>query len=167
MRYAVVLLALVACKGEDKRPAEPARAAIAPVAPGVDKPADDMDEKMRHCPISLAGVKATVSDVEGGVQFEVRGQGAAIDDIRKRAKHVVEFAAGRAQAGVHGGGQGGGKMRNCPIVTNGVVIAVDEIAEGAKLTITPASGGSVDDLRNETKARLDKFAFDGVTVERR
>jgi hypothetical protein len=124
-----------------------------------------MDEKMRHCPLTIAGATVSVSDVEGGVQFEIRGKDA--DAIVKRAEHVVEFAAGRAKAGLHGGGQGGGTMRNCPIVTNGVVISIEPLAGGAKLTVTSANRGAVDELQRETKARLDKFAFEGVTVERR
>jgi hypothetical protein len=160
MRFALLSCVLVvACKGDDKKPAAPPPTAVEPA-----KPADDMDEKMRHCPLTLAGARVTVSDVEGGVQFEIRG--TAVDDIRKRARHVGEFAAGRSQAGVHGGGSGGGRMRNCPVVTNGVVIRIEDIEGGARLLVTPSSGGSVDELRRETQARLDNFAFEGVTVAR-
>jgi hypothetical protein len=151
MRLPLLCLLVVACKGNDK-PAEPA------------KPADDMDEKMRHCPLALTGAQVAVSNVDDGVQFEIRG--AALDAIRQRARHVVEFSAGRSQAGMHGGGSGGGRMRNCPVVTNGVVIRVDDIEGGARLIVSPMSGGSVDELRRETNARLDKFAFDGVTIKR-
>ncbi len=169
MRAAVVIVLFLGCKGDQKKPAEAKPAATGPTAvePAATKPADDMDEKMRHCPLALAGATVTLAEVADGVQFEVRASGATVDEVRKRARHVVEFAAGRSQAGAHGGGQGGGTMRNCPVVTNGVVIREDDIDGGAKLTIMPAVATGLDELRRETRARLDKFVFDGVTIERR
>ena len=105
-----------------------------------------------------------VSEVEGGVRFEIRGSNAA--EILKRARHVSEFASGRSAEGLHGGGSGGGKMRNCPIVTNDVTIQYDSIDDGAVISVSTATE-RLGVLRQETEQRLDRFAFDGVTIERR
>lgn len=126
---------------------------------------DDMDEKMRHCPLAIEGARATLIDDDAAVRWEVVATDtAAIAEIRKRAHHVVEFAAGRAAKGQHGGGKGGGTMRNCPVVTSGVVLEVTDIDGGAQLVIRPSEATALADLRRDSRERAAKFPFTGVEV---
>lgn len=129
--------------------------------------ANDMDEKMRHCPLTLAGAKVTYGEVDRGVQFDIDVPANLVTEVQRRAHHVVEFAAGKAKAGVHGGGQGGGTMRNCPVVTSGVVIEATDVPTGARLVVTPVVATGLSDLRRESATRVAKFSFEGVTVVHR
>jgi hypothetical protein len=131
----------------------PARsAAAAPLA------GDDLAEKLRHCPLTVPGVKGEIVDVEGGVRVTVRAASDPHgDEVRRRAQHLVDFTAGRAARGTHGGGAGGGFMRNCPIVTKDTRIEVENIERGAIMTVTASDPAGVDPLRIESRARLARL----------
>jgi hypothetical protein len=128
------------------------------------KPPDEMDEKMRHCPLALDGATSVLEEIEGGVRFTVKVPDATVAEVRRRSHHVVEFAARKTTKG-HGefDGKGGGRMRNCPVVTDDVTISVAEIEGGARLDIVTAGG--VDELRAETRARVERFPISGATIE--
>lgn len=146
MRYLAVAALLVACR--DAKPAP--------------KPPDEMDEKMRHCPLALDGATSTLEDIDGGVRFTIHVPDTELDDARRRAHHVVEFAAKRTREG-HGDfdGKGGGRMKNCPVVTDGVAIVATDVPGGAQLDITATDAAA---LRAETRARAGKFPFVGATI---
>jgi hypothetical protein len=123
-----------------------------------------MDERMRHCPVALDGATATLVDIDGGVRFTINMPEPAVAEARRRAHHIVDFAARRTHEG-HGGfdGQGGGRMKNCPVVTDDVAIKATDIPGGAQLDVIAA--GDVAQLRAETRARTEKFPFVGATIE--
>ena len=152
----LVLLAVVACSSREAPPA--------PKPEVGGKPPDEMDERMRHCPLALDGAVSTLEDIAGGVRFTVRVPDAAIGEARRRAHHVVEFAAKRTRAG-HGDfdAKGGGRMRNCPVVTDDVTITVTETAGGAQLDLVTAPE-RVDALRTEARERVRRFPFAGATI---
>lgn len=167
---AVRLLALVivvGCNSSDSVPSAQHAPPTAQVKPSdaPPKPPDDMDERMRHCPLSLDGASATLEDIDGGVRFTIEVPDHAIDEVRRRAHHIVDFAAKRTRAG-HGefDGKGGGRMKNCPVITDGVNINATDIARGARLDIIAASG-QVARLRADTRARVAKFPFVGATIK--
>ncbi len=143
----------------------PREAAVDPKPPEATarKPPDQMDEKMRHCPLALDGAVSTLEDIEGGVRFTIKV--ANVAEVRKRAQHVVEFAAKRSRAG-HGefDGKGGGRMKNCPVVTDGVTITATDIDGGTTLELVSTK---VDDLRREARRRADAFSFTGATIVKR
>ena len=163
MRWLLVL-ALIACK--DAKPSEPkpateVRATEQKPAP---KPPDEMDEKMRHCPLALDGATSTVEDIDGGVRFTIAVPEASRDEVRRRAHHIVDFAARKTREG-HGGfdGKGGGRMKNCPVVTDDVTITTADIADGAQLDVVTAPA-QIEALRAQTRERVEKFPFVGATV---
>src|SRR5690606_28986073 len=123
-----------------------------PAAGSAKKPPDEMDERMRHCPLALDGATSTLEDIDGGVRFTIKAPEAAIAEARRRAHHIVDFAAGKTRAG-HGefDGQGGGHMKNCPVVTDDVSITATDITGGAQLDVKAL--GDVARLRAETRAR--------------
>ena len=155
---ALIAVAAVGC--EKSTPPDPA-----PAPEPAARPPDDMDERMRHCPLSVSPAKATWATSPSGVRWEVTSTTpAATEEIRKRSRHIVEFAAGRTEKGVHGGGKGGGTMRNCPVVTGGVVITVTDIDGGSRLDVAPSKAEDGDSLAEMTRTRAKAFAFEGVAV---
>lgn len=149
MRWLLVI-ALVACKSNETKPAP--------------KPPDEMDERMRHCPLALDGAASTVEDIAGGVRFVIKVPEPALADVRRRAHHIVEFAARKTREG-HGefDGKGGGRMKNCPVVTDEVTITAADIAGGAQLDVV-TEPARIDQLRAETRERAKKFPFAGATI---
>lgn len=126
------------------------------------KAPDALDEKMRHCPLALVGATATVEDIDRGVRFVVTAPNTA--EVRKRATHIVEFAARHTRSG-HGelDGKGGGRMKNCPVVTDGVTITATDIAGGAQLEVI-ADAARVEQLRADTRTRVANFPFAGASI---
>ena len=133
-----MFLLLVACSTREPRP-EPRPAPAEPEP--APKPRDEMDERMRHCPLAVDGVTSTLEDTTGGVRFIIKAPDAALDEARRRARHIVEFAAKQTREG-HGGfdGKGGGRMKNCPVVTDQVTITVADVDRGVQLDVVSASG---------------------------
>jgi molybdate transport system substrate-binding protein len=137
----------------------------APTSPiTMKKPPDEMDEKMRHCPLALDGATSSLQDIEGGVRFTIQVPANEIEEARRRAHHIVEFAAKHSRDG-HGGfdGQGGGRMKNCPVVTDNVTITSRDIEGGAELDVV-STAGAVDALRAMTRERVTRFPFAGATI---
>ena len=157
MRCLAVLALVSACGSSESRPPPEAKAA--------PKPPDQMDEKMRHCPLALDGATSTLEDIDGGVRFTIQAPDGEVDEARRRAHHIVDFAAKRTKDG-HSGfdGKGGGRMKNCPVVTDGVSISASDIAGGARLEIT-STVDQVEQLRTETRSRSEKFPFVGATIK--
>ncbi len=170
VRRFMFVAVFAACSSSDSKPtpAAPPSAtppSAAPLSKPAAKPPDEMDEKMRHCPLALDGATSTLEDIEGGVRFTVQVPENQVEEARKRAHHVVDFAAKRTREG-HGGfdAKGGGRMRNCPVVTDEVAISVADVPGGARLDITSTTN-QADTLRAETRARVEKFPFVGATVK--
>jgi hypothetical protein len=122
-----------------------------------------MDERMRHCPLALDGATSTLEDIDGGVRFTIKAPEPTVPEVRRRAHHIVEFAARKTRVG-HGGfdGKGGGRMKNCPVITDAVTIAVTDLDGGAQLDVLAT--GDLAALRAETRARATKFPFVGATI---
>lgn len=166
----LLLLACVGCKSSDSTASSqgsavpPPRAAAATDGAAAPKPPDEMDERMRHCPLAIDGATSTLEDIAGGVRFTIKAPELAIADVRRRAHHIVDFAAKKTRQG-HGDfdGKGGGRMKNCPVVTDAVTIIAADIDGGAKLDIM-APAAQVDALRAETRERVEKFPFAGATI---
>src|SRR5688572_33165041 len=121
MRWLVVLC-LVACSKSDKAPPKP----------------DDMDEKMRHCPLAVDGAASTMTLAGGGVEFEIKAPTDKVAEVQRRTHHIVEFAAKRHDKTTHqvSDKQGGGTMRNCPIVTSDTTLVADNLPDGARIKVT-------------------------------
>jgi hypothetical protein len=153
MRWAV-LVVLFACQSEKPAPA----ATAAPAAK------ESLDEKMRHCPLAVTGTSSALENIHDGVQFTITATGAALAEVQKRAHHIVEFAAKRTRIG-HGGSdaKGGGRMRNCPIVTDHTTIVATDTPDGVTLAVHTANGEPAE-LRRETRARLERFEFPGTVI---
>ena len=163
MRWLLVI-AVVGCKSSDSNPGPSAQPTTATHgSKPTPKPPDEMDEKMRHCPLALDGAVSTFEDIDGGVRFTIRAPDAAVAEARRRAHHLVDFAAKRTREG-HGefDGKGGGRMKNCPVVTDGVTITVSDVDGGAQLDVVAMT--NADALRADTRDRVKSFPFVGATI---
>ncbi len=161
MRW-LLFVAIVGCKSSESPPPPPASSKQE--TKPAPKPPDNMDEKMRHCPLALDGATSTVEDIDGGVRFTIKPPAALVDEARNRAHHIVDFAAKKTRAG-HGefDGKGGGRMKNCPVVTDDVTITETDIDGGAQLDVV-TTPDHVDAMRADTRERVTKFPFVGATI---
>lgn len=172
MRSLVLALFVFGCGSSDSKsqPPPPPTASATPTKPEgavpAGKPPDEMDERMRHCPLSLDGATSTLEDIADGVRFTIKVPDHEIEEARRRAHHVVDFAAKRTREG-HGGfdGKGGGRMKNCPVITDGVTIKATDIPGGAQLDVVATAAEQAEALRADTRARVDKFPFVGATIK--
>lgn len=150
MRFAPLLIAgLVGCAHQTPPPA-PAPAPASTVA------ADPLSERLRHCPLTVDGASVDVRDVDGGVEFSIGvSSEEGRQELARRAHHLEEFTRSRGKGtGVpHGKGQGGGWMRDCPIVTKDTIVESIESPDGARIKVT-ATTDDVDGLRSESRRRL-------------
>jgi len=115
-------------------------------------PDDPLAEKLRHCPATVPGARTEIEDVEGGVALSVRVEEASRVELRRRARHLEDFTHGRGAGVPHGGGKGGGFMRDCPVVTEKTTVVAREIEGGLQLHVTPV-GWTAEALRAETRRR--------------
>jgi hypothetical protein len=88
-----------------------------------------------------------------------------ISEARKRARELVAFTAGRSNE-KHGGGHGGGFMRNCPIVTKDSKVVAAEIAGGVSITVLPNDATSIPEIRTKARERLDRAPLGRASVVR-
>ncbi|HVK78106.1 MAG TPA: hypothetical protein VM734_32585 [Kofleriaceae bacterium] len=117
---------------------------------------DPLAEKLRHCPLTVDGARTELRDVAGGIEVVVTADDpTATAEIRRRAAHLVAFSLGAATKANHGNGEGGGFMRDCPVVTRGTEITSTAVPGGASLIVRPADRTPVADLRAETRRRHD------------
>ena len=123
-----------------------------------------MNERMRHCPVAIEGATSTVKDIEGGVRFIITPPADQLDEVRRRGRHLVDFAAGTTRKG-HGDfdGKGGGRMKNCPVVTDNVTVIMRDVVDGVQLDVT-TDAARVEQLRADTRTRVEKFPFVGATI---
>ncbi|MEO8705951.1 MAG: hypothetical protein ABI867_38320 [Kofleriaceae bacterium] len=134
--FVSLTLAVTSCKSSSEPSAAPAGSATGPAVAVAEraKSAEDLTEKMRHCPVTLVGVRTELEDVDGGIRFVIEATAPeVVTEARRRAHALAEFTAGRSTA-KHGAGKGGGFMRNCPILTKDAKVVVDEIEGGVRVT---------------------------------
>ena len=145
---------------DEDRPAPPTSVA-APIdaAPVRGGPDDPLAEKLRHCPVAVAGASTVPRDQPEGVALTIIAvDDAAAAEIRRRTAHLVELSAGQAARTEHGGGAGGGFMQNCPVVIRSTSISAVDVAGGTRLLMRPLAPLTVADLRAEVGRRLTAFA---------
>jgi hypothetical protein len=127
---------------------------------------EELAEKMRHCPVTLPGVTTESADVDGGIEFVLRaGAAGTIAEVRARAHRLAEFTAGRGRA-EHGGGRGGGFMRNCPIVVKDARVEVEDMDGGVRIRVRPNDASKLGELRATSRERLERAPIERARVVR-
>ena len=162
--YVIAVLTAFSCK----QPAEPASAQPPAATPTRAQQAsgDDLTEKMRYCPVTVPGVKTEIEDVDRGIRFVLQAQASeAIAEARRRAHLLSDFTAGRASE-KHGGGKGGGFMRNCPIVTRDATVTAEDLPGGVRLTVSPAQQDKLAEFRVTARERFARAPIERAAVVR-
>ena len=117
---------------------------------------DPLDEKLRHCPLTVDTAKSELRDVDGGVELVVHVANAdQVAELEKRVRHIEEFTQRDGKVGGrHGTGKGGGRMQNCPIVTQRTKVQGEKIELGFRIVVRATDAADVDSMRAETRKRL-------------
>ena len=158
------LLSLVgACGQESARPAQVATTPpVAASSDAADSGAlDPLDEKLRHCPLTVPGVVAELRDIEGGIEVDLRvPSDDAMPELRRRVRHLEEFTSkhGKGTGERHNTGKGGGWMRDCPVVTRDTTVKGAEIERGFRVVVHAVEPAATDTLRQETRRRMAALA---------
>ncbi|MDB4966989.1 MAG: hypothetical protein JWN44_2678 [Myxococcales bacterium] len=110
---------------------------------------------MQHCPSSVAGAKTEIKDSKDGIEITVTSTDAAkTEDIRKRAKHMVDSAKSDPTAVVHNGeGHGGGGLGLCEVVLKDTTVTSEDVDGGSKITVKPTKAVDLEWLKKETRSR--------------
>lgn len=107
------------------------------------------EHQMANCPSAVPDARTTAQDTKSGVVVTVTAaEPQAREEIRRRA-HLQEnigLQPGRGAIEHTGGGTGSGKFGFCPGLIEGTRVAVDDVPDGARLTVRAAS-----------KSRSDRF----------
>ena len=110
---------------------------------------------MQHCPTTVAGAKTEIKDAKDAVEITVTATDAAkTEEIRKRAKHLVDAAKQDPTSVAHTGeGHGGGGLGNCEVVLKDTTVTAEDVDGGSKLTVKPTKAVDLEWLKKETHAR--------------
>jgi TusA-related sulfurtransferase len=110
---------------------------------------------MQHCPTAVAGAKTEIKDNKDSVEITVTSTDAAkTEEIRKRAKHMVDAAKQEPTSVVHNGeGHGGGGLGVCEVVLKDTTVTAEDVDGGSKITVKPNKPVDFEWLKKETHAR--------------
>jgi hypothetical protein len=123
---------------------------------GADLSAPQAHE-MESCPSAVPGSETTVVDEKDGVVVTVTAADpAARGEVRRRA-HMHEDAALRpARDAVEE--VGSGSFGRCPGIVEGTQVAVEDLTDGARLTVLGPSPSYVPLLQRMTRKRLRQLS---------
>lgn len=128
---------------------------------GTGSGAQDMVNKMMHCPSAVEGATTKVETGKESVVVTITaGDPAKAAEIRKRAKHLASLTSpGAAPELKHTGqGTGGGALGKCPVVMRDVTLKVEDQKDGSKVTVTPKNPATLTELGRISKDRADALA---------
>jgi hypothetical protein len=110
---------------------------------------------MQHCPTAVAGAKTEIKDNKDSVVLVVTsGDATTTEEIRKRAKHMMEAAKQEPTSVAHTGeGHGGGGLGRCEVVLKDTTVMAEDVDGGSKLTVKPRKAVDFEWLKKETHAR--------------
>jgi hypothetical protein len=115
-------------------------------ATDADLSAPVLAHEMESCPSAVPGSETTIVDDKGGVVVTVTAADpAARGEVRRRAHMHVEEDGGRP-------------FGRCPGIVQGTHVAVEDLPEGARLTVLGPSPSSVPLLQRMTRKRLRQLS---------
>jgi hypothetical protein len=115
------------------------------------------EKAMRNCPSAVVGAVTTVDDRKDGVQLTVvAADDAGAKEIQQRAHTQENVAAQPARGALEhtGEGTGSGLYGFCPGMQQNTVVKVEDLPDGALLTVHSRSPGDVPALQQTTRTRL-------------
>jgi hypothetical protein len=113
---------------------------------------------MANCPNRVENATTKIEDTKDGVAVSIVAKDAkdakTVDDIRAKAKHMVDLVGkDPAQVEHTGQGGGGGGMGHCPITPKDTKATSEEIEGGVKVTLVPTDPAQLDQLRQTVRDR--------------
>jgi TusA-related sulfurtransferase len=110
------------------------------------------DHQMASCPSAVPGSDTTVAERRDGVVVTVTAEDPAVrGEVRRRAHLQEEAAAQAAYDPVEE--RSDGQFGFCPGVVQGTQVAVEDLPEGARLTVLGPSPSQVPLLQRMTRKR--------------
>ncbi len=119
------------------------------------------EHQMANCPSAVPDSKTVVENRKDGVAVTVTAQTpAARDEIRRRAHTQLDVGLQPERGAIEhtGKGTGSGKFGYCPGMIQGTRVAVDDVPDGARLTIRATSEPQVQSLQKMTRERLRQLS---------
>lgn len=149
---------LVACP-KDQEPAKTEKAVEKAAEKPIEKPAAMAgDRKMANCPSSVIGATTRIENGDGALFVTITGDDKIAEEIRGRAKHLVDVSVKNPTEIKHSGeGEGGGGLGSCPVVLADTVIVSEDVPGGAKVTVKPAKPEDFEKLKAVSNERLAKM----------
>ncbi|HEX9101563.1 MAG TPA: hypothetical protein VF997_05130 [Polyangia bacterium] len=118
------------------------------------------EHQMANCPSAVPNAKTVIEDAKDGVVVTVTSaEAAARDEIRKRAHTQLNVGMQPERGAIEhtGKGTGSGKLGFCPGMIQGTRVAVDDVPNGARLTVHATSEPQAQALQKSTRERLRKM----------
>lgn len=119
------------------------------------------ERQMANCPSAVPDAKTVIENRKDGVAVTVTGQTqAARDEIRRRAHLQLNVGMQPERGAIEhtGKGTGSGKFGYCPGLIQGTRVAVDDVPDGARMTIRATSENQVQSLQAMTRERLRQLS---------
>lgn len=120
----------------------------------------NQERRMAHCPSTVPGAATRVTDRKDGVQVDVTSPNPMVQrEIRKRAQFQANVSRQEQRGAIEhtGEGTGSAKFGYCPGMLQNTRIDVQELPNGARMTVHAASPIGVYTLQKETHSRLDRL----------
>ena len=115
------------------------------------------EHQMANCPSAVEGAKTVVENRKDGVAVTVTGSTAPMrDEIRRRAHTQLNVGMQPERGAIEhtGKGTGSGKFGYCPGMIQGTHVAVDDVPDGARMTIRSGTELEAQSLQQMTRERL-------------
>ena len=114
--------------------------------------------QMAHCPSTVMGATTRVRDIAGGVEVTVTAQRPGAErEIRERARF---HARNEAHTGSEhtGRGTGSGLYGFCPGVIEGTRVSVEDVPEGARMSVRAARPADAPAIQRVTRERAQALS---------
>lgn len=128
--------------------------------PAADAGAAPMAKRGGNCPSMVAGVTTAATSDATTVTVTVTAADAdAIASVQKRSEELLAEKEDAAAGGTHNQkGTYGGGLGLCPVGTNGATAKMEKTDKGVVITLTPAAGTTVADLKAKVDERIKAAA---------
>lgn len=124
--------------------------------------AEDMtgkkEQSMANCPSAAPGAHTTVANIPDGVQLTVTAPDPTQQqEIRRRAQKQLAVGMHEQRGALEhtGQGTGSGKFGYCPGMIQDTVVSVDELPDGARITVRANQPSGIPRLQKDTAQRAE------------
>jgi hypothetical protein len=116
------------------------------------------EHAMANCPSATQGASTSVANIPGGVQLTVTAPDTVQQqEIRRRAQTQLAMGTHAKHGALEhtGQGTGSGRFGYCPGMVEDTVVSVDELPDGARITVRANKTKNVALLQQDTFRRAE------------